>query len=138
MKIKAYRKLTKAEQKERADILRSGANYKGGDQEEYARFSDMSPETARILLEKTYAIASDEQNGSPSFREMLNFCEQLPGFTLHGYVIGGDRGDARITAEGVQGAAKDIDGLFDFVELFGRADECEYDRETLNCYCWYD
>lgn len=138
MKVKAYRKLTKAEQKERADILRSGANYKGADQEDYSRFDSMTPATARILLEKTYAIASDEQNGSPSFGEMVEFCEKHPGFTLHGYVIGGTRDDARITAEGVQGKAKDIYGLLDFAEMFGRADDCDYNRETFNCYCWYD
>ena len=138
MEAKAYRKLTKAEQKERADILRSGANYKGKDYEDYSHFDSMPPETARLLMKKTYAVASDAQNDSPTFREMVEFCEQHPGFMLHGYVIGGDRDDARITAEGVQGTAKDIDGLFDFVGLFGRADDCDFDRETLNCYCWYD
>lgn len=138
MKIKAYRRLSKAKQKERAEILRSGSVYKGGDYENYAHFSNMTPATARILLEKTYAIGSDEQNGSPSFLEMTEFCEKHPGFTLHGYVIGGDRDDARITAEGVQGTAQNIEAMLDFIEMFKSADDCDFNRETLNCYCWYD
>ena len=66
------------------------------------------------------------------------FEAQHPGFTLHGYVIGNDRNDARITAEGVQGTARDIEAMFDFIETFRCADDCDTNRETRGCYCWYD
>ena len=133
-----YRKLSQSEQKERADILRSGANYSGKDQENYSFFSGMTPATARVLLEKGYADPEDCQNGSPSFLEMTEFCEKHPGFTMHGYVIGSDRDDARVTAEGVQGTAQDAEGMLDFFETFRCADSCDTDRETRSCYCWYD
>ena len=138
MELKAYRKLTKAEQKERAGILRSGAAYKGGDYENYARFDYMTPENARKLMEAGYADPEESQNGAPTFEEMTAFCEKHPGFTLHGYVIGDDRRDACITAEGVQGTAQNVEAMLDFVEMFRHADDCDFNRETLSCYCWYD
>lgn len=138
MELKAYRELTKAEQKERADILRSGAIYDGKDTCNYASFSGMTPENARKLMESGYADPEESQNGAPTFEEMTAFCEKHPGFTLHGYVIGGDRRDARITAEGVQGTAQSIEAMLDFIEMFRCADDCDFNRETLNCYCWYD
>lgn len=135
---KTFRVLTAAEQKERADIIRSGAVYKGEDTDDYARFSGMTPETARKLMEAGYADPKESQNGAPYFEEMIAFCEKHPGFTLHGYVIGGDRWDARITAEGIQGTAQSIDAMIDFIEMFRYADDCDFNRETLHCYCWYD
>lgn len=138
MELKAYRELTKAEQKERAEILRSGATYKDEDCANYASFDYMSPETARKLMKEGYADPEESQNGAPTFEEMTAFCEKHPGFMLHGYVIGGDRRDARITAEGVQGTAQSIEAMLDFIEMFRHADDCDFNRETLNCYCWYD
>lgn len=135
---KTFRALTAAEQKERADIIRSGAKYSGTDTDDYAHFSEMTPETARKLLDAGYADPEESQNDAPTFEEMTVFCEQHPGFTLHGYVIGGDRDDARTTAEGVQGTAQSIEAMFDFVEMFRYADDCDFNRETLNCFCWYD
>lgn len=133
-----YHKLSQAEQKERAGILRSGAHYRGGDLDGYASYDSLTPATARVLLEKGYAFADDTQNDSPTFLEMTEFCERHPGFTLYGYVIGDDRDDARVTAEGIQGTAQDVDAMLDFVEMFRSADECDFDRETRSCYCWYD
>ena len=40
---KTFRALTAAEQKERADIIRSGAVYGGDDTDDYAHFSEMTP-----------------------------------------------------------------------------------------------
>lgn len=135
---KTFRVLTAAEQKERADIIRSGAEYKGKDTDDYAHFSRMTPETARKLLNAGYADPEESQNGSPTFGEMTAFCERHPGFTLHGYVIGNDRDDARVTAEGVQGTAQNIEAMLDFVETFRCADDCDLNHETRDCYCWYD
>jgi hypothetical protein len=135
---KTFRALTAAEQKERADIIRSGAVYTGDDTDDYAHFSEMTPETARKLIKAGYADPDESQNGAPTFEEMTVFCEQHPGFKLHGYVIGNDRNDARITAEGVQGTAQDIEAMFDFIETFRCADDCDTNRETRGCYCWYD
>ena len=133
-----FHKLTKAKQKERAEILRSGANYKGADQENYSHFDSMTPETARKLMNMGYADPEDSQNGAPTFEEMTVFCEKHPGFKLHGYVIGGDRDDARVTAEGVQGTAQNLEDMLDFIETFRCADDCDTNRETRGCYCWYD
>jgi len=138
MKTKTNRRLTEAEQKERAAIIRSGAVYRGEDTDDYAHFSEMTPETARKLLNMGYANPEDSQNDSPTFEEMTIFCEQHPGFKLHGYVIGNDRDDARVTAEGIQGTAQNIEAMLDFVEMFRYADECDTDHKTLSCFCWYD
>lgn len=138
---KCYRQLTLDELKERGAIIREGGTaYTDSDDENYARFSGMSPETARKLLEAGFADPEDQQNCSPTFLEMVEFCESHPGFTMHGYTIGEVRDDARVTAEGVQGEAASIDDALDFAEAFRCADDFSIARGTAHpaCYCWYD
>jgi len=138
---KCFRQLTLAEQKERGAIIREGGtNYTSSDYENYARFSGMTAETGRKLIEAGFADPNDQQNDSPTFLEMVEFCEGHPGFTMHGYTIGEDRSDARITVEGIQGEAASIDDALDFAEAFRYADDMSIARGTdhPSCYCWYD
>lgn len=135
------RRLTLSEQKERGAIIREGGTaYTDSDDENYARFRDMTPETARKLIEAGFADPEDSQNDSPTFLEMVEFCEKHPGFTIHGYTIGEDRSDARVTAEGVGGEAANADAALDFAEAFRFADDFNIVRGTDHtvCYCWYD
>jgi hypothetical protein len=46
------------------------------------------------------AQADDQQNYSPSFKEFVELGEQYPEMTFHGYVVGPERSDERITIEG--------------------------------------
>lgn len=134
---KCFRVLTASEQEERAKIIRSGARLTA-QTDDYGQFSHMTPETARRLISEGYADPKDSQNGAPTFEEMTAFCEAHPGFTLEGYVIGGDRADARVTADTVKGQAADMDTLRAFTELFKRADDFWCSEISYECYCWFD
>jgi hypothetical protein len=135
---KYFRVLTLSEQKERMKIIRSGAYVTAGvtGTDNYARFSSMKPETARRLISEGFANPEDSQNGAPTFEQMTAFCESHPGFVLDGYVIGGDRADARVTADTVRGEPTDADTQHAFLELFRYADEIICTCEK--CFCWYD
>lgn len=139
-KNKKYdRVLTEAEQKERSAIIREGCSrYADRDCENYAHFSGMTAATGRKLINEGFADPEDAQNSCPTFEEIVEFCENHPGFIIHGYTIGDDRRDARVTAEGVEGTAKDLDEMLDFIEAFRYADDLSFSKETLSCHCWYD
>lgn len=141
-KKKYNRILTEEEQKERAEIISEGCGIFGGKGgESYVAYQGMTAETARKLFDEGFANPDDTQNESPSFEEMTEFCEKHPEFKILGYVIGGDREDARVTAEGVSGLITDMESLIDFLRLFRLADELTVDLvepNTVDCYCWYD
>lgn len=132
---KYLRVLTASEQEERNKIIRLEANFEA-QTDNYAQFSGMTPETARRLISEGYADPNDSQNGAPTFEEMTAFCEAHPGFKLEGYVIGGNRSDARVTADAVRGPAADMDTRRAFSKLFRRADAFSCNR--YECYCWFD
>ena len=141
-KKKYNRVLTEEEQKERAEIIREGCEIFGGKGgEDYASYQGMAAETARKLIDEGFANPNDSQNEAPTFEEMTEFCEKHPQFRLLGYVIGGDRDDARVTAEGVSGLTTSMETLTDFLMLFRWADELTVDfvgPNTVDCYCWFD
>lgn len=142
MEEKRYMKvLTEEEQAERSAIVRGGCSrYSAGDCENYAAFDGMRPEAMRALIAAGFADPNDAQNASPTLREMLAFCEKHPGFTMHGYTIGSDRPDARVTVEGVAGKAASPEDVTAFTRKFRRADAFHIGKEPDGpfCYCWYD
>lgn len=135
---KYSRVLTVSEQKERMKIIRSGAIVTAGvtDTANHARFSTMTPETARRLISEGFANPEDSQNGAPTFEQMTAFCESHPGFVLDGYLTGGDRADARVVADAVKGHPADADAKHAFAELFRYAEDFICTGEE--CCCWYD
>lgn len=145
-----FRKLTDQEVAERDGLI-----FGSYDPEEYyggvRRFCDVSPETVAKLIEKGYADPDDTQNDSPSIQEFLDYCEQHPemGLTLGGYVVSKDRGDCRVTIDGIVGelptgasvsTANAIAGIVSFYERFRYADELEAVQGTsaVALSAWYD
>ena len=141
-KKKYGRVLTEEEQKKRAEIIREGTSIFGGNGgEDYISYHGMTAETARKLIDEGFANPNDTQNEAPSFEEMTEFCEKHPEFKILGYVIGGDRDDARVTAEGVSGQTTAMETLIDFFQLFRWADEFTVDfvePNLIDCDCWFD
>lgn len=110
------------------------------------RFDCLDVDTAEKLVALGYVDPEDSQNSSPTAREMIDFCaayrgeeEGDPGlFYLHGYVVSPNRGDCRITFEGVASDAElTADEAIDFVSAFRFADELAFGVNEP-AYCWYD
>ena len=77
------------------------------------RFSEMSLDTLKFLVEKEFACLDDTQNDAPSLGEFIEFLEECnnDNIKLHGYAVSPWRDDYRVTIEGM---------IFD------------YDPDTLN------
>ena len=45
-------------------------------------------------------------------------------------------GETSVSIEGVEGKAKDMNAILDFVDLFRQADEFILEKDGQ--YCWYD
>lgn len=77
------------------------------------------------------------QNCSPDTEQFLEFMKDHPEVLAHGYVVHSDRGDARVTLEGLEyHGAVDWKLLKDFACFAHHADEYEYEENHL--WCWWD
>lgn len=119
--------------KRRCEILGITPNYMGG----YYGIDKMNIEQLNMLLEENFIDPDECQNCSPSTMEFKEFMEAYPGVTAHGYIISPERGDYRVTIEGlnyVGDTTKEM--LFEFMDLFRSADDFSCSEGHL--YCWYD
>lgn len=111
-------------------------NYHGG----IRSFEKLDLATAASLLQKGYLSLDEQQNNSPTVREILEFCmthELEKKWTLHGYAVSRDRADIRVSIEGIDGTGSfSVDTIIDFSQLFRDADEFHIDRTSA--HCWYD
>lgn len=94
-------------------------------------FRGLDVDTLKELVDKGYADPEDAQNSAPTIREIMAAMDANPELTAHGYWVSRDRGDARISIEGVEGT---IDP--GYVGIFRHADDFEYDGSYI--YCWFD
>ena len=119
--------------KRRCEILGFTPNYMGG----YSGFGAINIDQLNTLLEEKFIDPDECQNCSPSTMVFKEFMEKYPGVTAHGYIIGPDRIDYRVTIEGLE-----YDGDFsremmeDFVDMFRHADDFIFNNRYL--FCWYD
>lgn len=133
------RVLTNEEANER-ELLVFGENY---DPEAYKyggcrRFDEMDLETAKRLVELGYLDPEEDQNGSPTTQDYIDFCESWPDvpYTMHGYVISPTRNDCRITLEGLSCEEHlTPEQALEFLKAFRYADECCVD---YGAWCWWD
>lgn len=119
--------------KRRCEILGINPTYRGG----YCGFQKMNLNQLNMLLEEKFIDPEECQNESPSTMGFKEFMEKYPDVTAHGYIIGLDRSDYRVTIEGLEyvgDTTKEM--LFDFMDMFRHADEFSCSESCL--YCWYD
>jgi hypothetical protein len=109
-----------------------------------ARFSGMSLECLKELIENGFADPNETQNDSPDIASYVEFLEQHSKYsklTLHGYIITPTRSDVRVSVEGLEGELGQ-DDLPDFAILFRYADEFSIDTPEhfgqFTVRCWYD
>lgn len=108
-------------------------------------FNALDVQTLAELLDANFADPEMTQNESPSIAEfyafMVHCAEKYPENTVtaHGYVIGTEREDYRVSIEGLEcrdpedKISKDL--LVEFLTLCKNADELEY-KKTLRS--WWD
>lgn len=128
-----FEKYTEEQDKERCELVGVDAkNFFGG----CASFSGMTYKTLKTLVDKGYADLEDNQNGSTTLGEYLEFMKEHPRFKAHGYVISNDRDDRRITVEGLEAGKVTIKEMVEFTELDRHADEFEATQNY--CRSWWD
>ena len=103
-------------------------------------FKRLNVERLTQLIDNGFVDLTDRQNEAPSIRRIYGFMKKYPNYLAHGYVVDVNRGDYRLSIEGVERGDCTEDGkiphkeVYDFYELFHLADE--YDE--VNMYCWFD
>lgn len=107
------------------------------------RFKDMPISTAEILIKLGFLDPEETQNDSPTVREFIDFAKDHldADFTFHGYVVGPEREDCRVSFEGIESSNDEIskETLLDFVKMFlveYPADNTDVGDDRL--WCWYD
>lgn len=109
------------------------SKYSGG----VRHFENLSLETLKRLLEKNFADRAEHHNAAPTIAEILDFMTKYSGYTAHGYAVEVERGDYRVSLEGVykDRAADSEEELDEFNLIFGNADDFS---DSGQMYCWFD
>jgi len=89
------------------------------------------------LVANGFLKVEDRQNEAPSAAEFIAWMQNHPTAIAHGYAIGGDHHDARVSIEGIKVKAKDVTPLIlkDFVNDFRFAEDFTIDDDL---WCWWD
>lgn len=119
--------------KRRCEILGFTPDYKGG----YSGFGAINIAQLNMLLDEKFIDPNECQNESPSTMEFKEFMEKYPEVTAHGYIIGLDRSDYRVTIEGLEyDGDVSMEMMEDFISNFRNADDFICNSGYL--FCWYD
>lgn len=109
------------------------SKYSGG----IRHFENLSLETLNRLLKENFADREEKQNWAPAIGAFVDFMKAYDGYTAHGYTVDIERGDYRVSLEGVfkDGEADSFEELEEFRKLFKEADILNTDNLM---YCWFD
>ena len=102
------------------------------------KFNGISVQTLKQLLEENFTDPDDDQNGSPSVREMLEFSEKWNNkYVFGGYAVEIWRDDYRVSLDSIW--REDLENLTEdernaFIDFVGEVDEL--DEENMSA--WWD
>ena len=102
------------------------------------KFNGISVQTLKQLLEENFTDPDDDQNGSPSVREMLEFSEKWNNkYVFGGYAVEIWRADYRVSLDSMW--REDLENLTAderkaFIDFVGEVDEL--DEENMSA--WWD
>ena len=107
----------------------------------YGRFRGLTTEVMQQLIDEKFLDPEDNQNGSPTAGDFLDFMKEYPFVKAHGYAIGIDRIDYRITIERLEADLPEdkdtkIEFIIDFVNRFHHADSLTLTENSA--YAWWD
>lgn len=100
------------------------------------RFQGMDHVALQKLVDEKYADPDDAQNSAPTLGSFLEMMKLHPALLAHGYVVSHDRGDSRVSIEGLHCDLAGIELQLFFKERFKDADDLRIDEGSV--YCWYD
>lgn len=101
------------------------------------RFEYADADDLQELFNLNVISEEDQQNEAPTAGAILEFLKKHRNFWAHGYAISPERGDYRVSLEGVEcGEDYDLSDIQDFFSLFKYPDELQV--EASGVYCWYD
>lgn len=102
-------------------------------------FEDMdAPLLARLIAER-FADPSEQQNEAYPIKDFLAFMEVHPWTRAHGYVVDLQRGDYRVSVEGLAGVAPSKVEADAFLAFCKHADELSGKRvKGSMCRAWWD
>ena len=114
-------------------------SYTGG----ICNFKILTLEQLEGLIEGNFINLFERQNNSPSVEQFREFLKKHPDMVAHGYAVGLEREDYRVTIEGVCFAGKQAASqqlMEDFEELcLGDKYGCGPDSMNIeSLYCWWD
>jgi hypothetical protein len=126
----------------RAEILAPYVAREDDDPEDdaFVRLSGIPFSAALALLEEHFLDPDDQQNYAPTAGEILEMLALNPRLTAHGYAIGIDRSDYRVTFEGIEGVVP-TEVALDLLIDYGYADERSasmLDDRYSSIYLWWD
>ncbi len=100
-------------------------------------FHELPVSAVGQLLEERFMDPQDRQNAAPTAGEFFAFLKRHPQVKAHGYAVGIQREDYRVTIEGVSYRGPVSEALRREVEnMFAAADECHVDMDGI--YVWFD
>jgi hypothetical protein len=104
-------------------------------------FKDLPLEAMELLYNEKFIDPNDNQNGSPTAIEFIEFVQQYPFVKFHGYTVSKDRKDYRTTIEGLSYTGSVDEKRYpnfvkDFIVLNKQADDLEYEDKKF--YSWFD
>ena len=130
------KKITSEQEKRRCEIFgwRYPEEYRMGGTR---RFKGVDAETIKVLFQEGFLDKGDTQNCSPTAEEFSELMSKYPNVLAHGYVVSPDRGDCRVTIEGIEykgDVATDM--MLDLVNVCRFAETFDLSKDGF--YCWYD
>ncbi len=123
---------------EKRDELLFGAYEPTEYQDGTRHFWWLSVEMLNTLIAEGFVDEQQRQNASPTIREFKEFMTKYPEYLAHGYAVGADRTDCRISIEGLEKSKgfSSQQELDDFLAAFRFADDFYAGKSSM--YCWYD
>lgn len=106
-------------------------------------FERVTPEEIKTCIERGFADPQEDQNGSPTIREFLDFAENVSDesvVTFAGYVITKERPDYRMNIDAVDLSTTNMDDVVKFANEFHYADEFEIKKigDQMEAGAWWD
>jgi hypothetical protein len=104
-------------------------------------FKDLPLKAMESLYNEKFIDPNDNQNGSPTAVEFIEFVQKYPFVKFHGYTVSKNRKDYRTTIEGLnyKGPVDEThypNFVKDFIVLNKRADELNYEDNKF--FSWFD
>jgi hypothetical protein len=106
--------------------------YSGG----YRSFKGLTAEKLQLLVDQKFASGTENQNGSPSIADFLEYAKEHKNVTLAGYVIDITRDDYRVSVDSIEQDFETSKDIEEFSEMFHSADE--FTIRDNHGYAWYD